>query len=451
MSRREFLRAASVSAFGLALAACQAVPAAAPAAPAAPAAQQEEASSDSAPAGEKVTVRFHARIGAQEDALYEQQMPKFMEQYPNIELVKESFPGDEFSAKISTMQAGGTLGDVIWSALGQAKIQFAWAQGQISPIDDLVASNNVDLSQWYQGCLDAITVEGNLLGLPFKAHPGMGVVYYNMTAFDEAGLEYPTKEWTQNDQVELAKALTKAEGGQVAQFGYTPQANWKGFVTLFRAFGAELINEDGTVFQFNSDQGKEAINWTYDLFHTHQVAPKPDQILDTPNNMWSTGLLAMFQGGTSVSNLGNAIGDKFKWMAVSNAIGPGGVGGSDYEVDAYCVTTATEHPNEAFEWVQFLCNQESGVLLGIIGGTVGGRPDVYGSEELLKFDYRQVFKEIMDNAQDSRITANWRQEEAEVALAQLTQPLWAGDEEPTDAFIDEVTAQIQDIMNKPKP
>jgi hypothetical protein len=167
--------------------------------------------------------------------------------------------------------------------------------------------------------------------------------------------------------------------------------------------------------------------------------------------MWSTGLLAMFQGGTSVSNLGNAIGDKFKWMAVSNAIGPGGVGGSDYEVDAYCVTTATEHPNEAFQWVQFLCNQESGVLLGIIGGTVGGRPDVYGSEELLKFDYRQVFKEIMDNAQDSRITANWRQEEAEVALAQLTQPLWAGDEEPTDAFIDEVTAQIQDIMNKPKP
>lgn len=450
LSRREFLRAASVSAVGLALAACQGLPAPAAAPAEAPAAGQE-ASSGSAPAGEKTTVRFHARIGAQEDALYEQQMPKFMEQNPDIEIVKESFPGDEFSAKISTMQAGGTLGDVIWSALGQAKIQFAYAQGLIAPIDDLAESNNVDLSEWYEGCIKAITVEGNLLGLPFKAHPGMAVVYYNKSAFDEAGVDYPAEGWTQGDQLELAKALTKSEGDRVTQFGYFPQTSWKGFVTLFRAFGDELLSEDGATFQFNSDTGKEAINWLYELHHTHMVAPRPDQILENANQMWSTGLLGMYQGGTSVSNLGNAIGDKFQWAASPNAIGPGGVGGSDYEVDAYCVTTATEHPNEAFRWVNYLCNHESGVLLGIIGGTIGGRPDVYGDAELLKFDYRQVFKGIMDNAQDSRITANWRQEEAEVALAQLTQPLWAGDEEPTDAVIDEITAQIQDIMNKPKP
>lgn len=448
ISRRHFLRSASVSAVGLALAACLPAPTGAP--PAAPAAEQVEAGG-SAPPEEKVTVRFHARIGAQEDALYEQQMPKFMEQYPNIELVKESFPGGEYTAKISTMHAGGTLGDVIWSALGQAKIQFAWAQGLVAPIDDLVASQNVDLSQWYEGCLKGITVEGNLLGLPFKAHPGNAVVYYNKSAFDEAGLEYPSKEWTQNDQVEMAKGLTKSEGDRVIQFGYSPQTSWKGFVTLFRAFGTELLNEDGTVFQFNSDLGKQAITWLYDFFHTHQVAPTPDQIVGDTGQMWTSGLLGMFQAGTWASNLGNAIEDKFEWSAAPNAIGSGGVGGSDYEVDAYCVTTATEQPNEAFEWVQFLCNQESGVLLGIIGGTVGGRPDVYGSEELLKYEYRRVFKDIMDNAQDSRITANWRQEEAETALGQLTQPLWAGDEQPTDAFIDEVTAQIQDILDKPRP
>ncbi len=57
----------------------------------------------------------------------------------------------------------------------------------------------------------------------------------------------------------------------------------------------------------------------------------------------------------------------------------------------------------------------------------------------------------MDNAMDSRITANWRQEEAETAFAQLTQPLWAGDEEPTDAFVGEVAATIQDIMDQPRP
>ncbi len=174
LSRRDFLRMASAGAATLALAAC---------APAATTTDTEGA----APAADAVTVRFHARIGSQEDALYEQQMPKFMEANPNIELVKESFPGDEFSSKIATMQAGNTLGDVVWSALGQAKIYFAYAQNIIQPIDDLIDSQNVDLTEYYEGCIDAISVDGNLLGLPFKAHPGVALVYYNQNAFDEAG------------------------------------------------------------------------------------------------------------------------------------------------------------------------------------------------------------------------------------------------------------------------
>ncbi|MBI3960751.1 MAG: extracellular solute-binding protein [Chloroflexi bacterium] len=447
LSRREFLRATAFSTVGLALAAC-----AAPAAPAsAPAATSGESAAAAPAAAEKVTVRFHARIGQQEDTLYDMQIPKFMEENPNIEIVKESFPGAEFSTKISTMMAGGTLGDVIWSALGQSKIQFAYSQNQIAAVNDLAASGGVDLSQWYQGCLDAITVEGNLLGLPFKAHPGLAIIYYNQNILDEAGAEYPTEATTIAQQVEIAKAATKKEGDRTVQFGYLPGVSWKSHVSLFRAFGTELINEDGSVCQLNSELGMQAINHLYDLFHTHQVAPTPDQMLGSGNEMWISGILGQFQGGTSVSVTGGSIGDKFAWMVAPNAVGPGGVGGSDFEVDAYCVTTATKHAPEAFEWVQYLCSKDSGIQLGLIGGTVGGRPDVYGAPELLAFPFRVVFQDVMDNAMDSRILDNWRQEEAEKTFAQLTQPLWAGDEQPTQAFIDGVTAQIQDIMDKPRP
>ncbi len=443
ISRRSFLRASSIGAVGLALAACT------------PAQVSPSDSEGAAPTGEQVTIRFHARIGSQEDALYEQQMPAFMEANPNIEIVKESFPGEEFSSKIATMQAGNTLGDVVWSALGSAKIYFAYAQNIIQPIDDLVDSQDVDLTEYYLGCIDAITVDGNLLGLPFKAHPGVALVYYNQSAFDEAGIAYPTESWTIEEQLAMAEALTVTEGDRTSQFGYLPNTSWKGFVTLFRAFNTQLISEDGTQFQMNSPEGTEAVQWLYNFFHTSNVAPKPEEMLgfgDQPDRqMWTGGQLAMFQAGTWASNLGNLIEDKFAWDVVPNAIGPGGVGGSDYEVDAYAITTATEHPVEAFEWVRFLCNQESGVLLGVIGGTVGGRPDVYGSPVLLETPYRQTFKEVMDNAMDSRVTNNWRQEEAETALVQLTQPLWAGDESPTPAFIDSVASQIQDIMDKPRP
>ena len=438
LSRREFLRVASFGAAGVALAACAAPGGGSSSAP----------SGDAAPDGERVTVRFHARIGQQEDTLYDMQMPKFMEENPNIELVKESFPGAEFSAKIF---AGGTLGDVIWSALGQSKIQFAYSQGQIAAINDLVESQSVDLSQWYQGCLDAITVEGNLLGLPFKAHPGLAVVYYNQTAIDEVGGTYPEPGWTQEQHIELAQALTKSEGGRTTRFGYLPAVTWKGFVTLTRAFGGELISEDGTEFLLLEDAGRQAVQYAYDLFHTYEVAPTPDQLVGEANDMWISGVLGTYQGGTSVSVTDSAIGDSFEWMAAPNPIGPGGVGGSDFEVDAYCVTSTSEHPDEAFLWVQYLCNQESGIQLGLIGGTVGGRPDVYGAEELLQFPYRVVFKDIMDNAMASRILANWRQEEAETTWDQLTQPLWGGQDEPTEAVLESIASQIQDIMDKPRP
>ena len=442
LSRREFLRVASFSAAGLALAAC-AAPGAAP--------SGQSTEGGDAPSGEKTTIRYHARIGQQEDTLYDMQAPKFMEENPNIELVRESFPGDEYETKIATMHAGGTMGDVIWRALGGAKIQFAYGQEQIAAIDDLVAAQNIDLSEWYEGCINAITLEGNLLGLPFKAHPGLAIVYYNQTAIEAAGGEIHTNDWTQEQHLELAQLLTVREGDRTTQFGYLPHAGWKGLVTLTRAFGGELINEDGTQFLIAEEAGIQSINYLYDLFQTLNVAPAPDQMLGAANDMWISGVLGTYQGGTSVSVTDSAIGDAFEWMVVPNPKGPSGVGGSDYEVDAQCVTNASEHKEEAFQWVHYLCNHESGVQLGIIGGTVGGRPDVYGDEELLQHPYRVVFKEVMDNAMASRITNNWRQTEAEVALDQLLHPLRAGSAQPDDAFIENVRSSIQAIMDKPRP
>ena len=445
VSRRDFLRISSFSVAGLALAAC-AAPAAAPS-------TSTEGGEAAAPSGEAIEIRYHARIGQQEDTLYDMQEPKFMEEHPNITLVRESFPGAEYQAKISTMLAGGTLGDAVWSALGGAKIQFDYSQGTVAAVSDLVEAEGVDLSQWYEGCLTGITVEGNLLGLPFKAHPGLAVTYYNTSALEAEGLSAPEFGWTQEEHLEVAQALTKVEGDRTTQFGYLQGVGswWKTFVTLCRAFDGELLSEDGATFDIMEDAGRQALQYSYDLYHTHKVSPLPDQIVGTTNEMWISGVLGTYQGGTSVSVTGGSIGDTFEWMAAPNPIGPAGVGGSDYEVDAQCVSTTTENPSEAFAWVQYLCSRDSGVQLGLIGGTVGGRPDVYGAEELLAFPYRVVFKEIMDNAQASRITANWRQTEAETAFNQLMQPIWGGTEEPNDAYVETVRAQIQDIMDKPKP
>jgi multiple sugar transport system substrate-binding protein len=461
VSRRRFLRAMTAGVAGAALlnacgagSAPEAGTSTGTEATAAPAGGEAPAPTTAAATGGTTEVRFHARIGAQEDALYDMLMPKFMEANPTIKLVKESFPGADYSTKIATMKAGNSIGDVLWSALGGALIQYQYGQDIVQPIDSLIASQNIDKSQWYEGCLNAVTVEGKLLGLPFKAHPGMAAVYYNENALADAGLEVPTKDWTQDQQVEMAKALTKSEGDRVTQWGYNPDKGWKGFVTLLRAMGGELVSEDLTKFQLNSPEGEAAAKYLWDLHHTHKVSPKPDQYInatgEAPGQMWTTGMFGLFQGGSSVSNFGNTIGDKFKWMVVGNAKGPGGVGGSDFEADCFALSTSARNVEASFEWIKELCSHEAGVQLGLIGGTIGGRPDVYGDPRITATNFRPVFKELMDNAQASRIVGNWRQGEAETAFGQLMTPLWTGEAEPTKAFLDDVTAQIQTIFDKPR-
>jgi ABC-type glycerol-3-phosphate transport system substrate-binding protein len=399
---------------------------------------------------EPVTIRFHARIGEQENKLYEMQMPKFGEVNPHITVELENFPGAEYITKVTTMHAGGTLGDVAWGAIGQAIIHFFYGSNLVRPVDDLVAAEGFDLGEYYEGCIKALTLEGKLLGLPFKAHPGLAIYYYNEALFEKAGVPIPTPEWTHDDQVVAARAIRETAGDQPI-FGVLPHTGWKGLLTLIRSFGGQLISEDGNTLLLNSDEGMAAIQRLYDFHQTWKAAPAPEQMIGDANQMWAAGSLGMYQGGTSVSVLRNTIGDKFNWMVVNNPIGPAGVGGSDYEVDSYSVTSATKHPTEAFQWVKYLCNQDSGVLLGVIGGTVGGRPDVYGSSVLLRDPVRPVFRDIMENAQDSRVVGNWRQDECEKAVVQLLQPLWAGQEQPTQAFVDSVTDQIQDIMDLPRP
>jgi multiple sugar transport system substrate-binding protein len=399
---------------------------------------------------QQINLRFHARIGEQEDKLYAMQMPKFMQANPNIKVALENFPAAEYLAKVSTMVAGGTIGDAVWSAIGQATVHFMWAQNVIRPIDELVAAQKFDLKQYYDGTIKAMTIEGKLTGLPFKSHPGLAIIYYNQNLFEKAKAPLPKPEWKQEDMTAAAKAIRGTAGDQPV-FGLLMDTSWKGILTAIRAQGGELISADGKKLQLNEDKGIAAITWLYDFFQTHKVSPTPEQIIGGAGQMWTTGYLGMYQAGTSGSVLRNTIGDKFKWMVVNNPIGPGGVGGSDYEVDCYAVTKATKQPEAAFEWVKYLTNQDSGVLLGVIGGTIGGRPDCYNSPVLLTDPVRPVFRDIMAKAQDSRIVANWRQLECETAITQLLQPLWAGKEKPTKAFIDGVTKQIQDIMDKPKP
>ena len=212
-SRRTFLQMMALTTAGATLAACvPATPAASP---------QESAAAGSNPEG-KTQIRFHARIGTQGD-YYTEMAKTFNESQDQIEVIAENFPGggSDYTQKIATMIAGGTIGDGMWTASINGFYNYA-AAGQYAILDDFVAADNYDLSVYYPVAVDSCRYEGKMYGIPWIVHPGRIGLYYNQTAFEEAGMDVPNADWTYDDLLNAATAMTKKEGDQTTQWGFLP-------------------------------------------------------------------------------------------------------------------------------------------------------------------------------------------------------------------------------------
>jgi ABC-type glycerol-3-phosphate transport system substrate-binding protein len=344
--------------------------------------------------------------------------------------------------------AGGTIGDAMWTAIGDGSIYRFAALKSLTSLDDFVAKEKFDLAQYYAGALAGMKREGKLYGLPFKSHPGMAVMFYNKSLLESKGVGEPTKDWTLDQLVEGAK---KVSGDGV--FGYDPNLDQKTFLALTRAHGGELLDAEGKKSLLNSPEAIAAITWLYEAINKHKITPMPDQLKELGGDAKSfgAGKVAMLRRGTSFQiAAGQEVKDQFKWFVTVHPKGPKGVGGSDYEADGYSVTAASKKGAAAWEWVKWLTNQESGIRLGEIGGTVGGRPDVYKSDRLIsKQPERKVFLEAMENAQPGRPAFNTAFNDYRIAMHDALKPLWTGAETPSKSFLDNANQVVQAVLDKP--
>jgi len=405
-------------------------------------------------AAEPVEITFHSRGGPptnQEIILYEEQMPLFMKKFPNIKVKHEGFTGEDYLKKITVLLAGNSIGDAMWTSVGTGTIYNFAAQKALRPMDDLVAKEKFDLAQYYAGCIEAMKREGKVYGLPFKSHPGIAMLYYNQSLYESKGAAIPTKDWTLEQLIDNAKKVT-SDGVYGYYFFMKPIS--RTILSLTRAHGGELLDAEGKKSQLNSPAAIQAVTWLYEAMYKHKITPTPAQLEAVGGEAkgFAAGKIGAERHGSAFQiTAQNEVKDAFKWFVAVHPKGPAGKGGSDYEADAYSIAQATKKSEGAWEWVKWLTNQESGIRLGEIGGTVGGRPDVYRADRILKFPERKVFLEAMEGAMPGRPTFNTRATEYETVMGDALQPLWDGKEQPSKTFLDNVTAQVQAILDKPLP
>ncbi|MBN1966535.1 MAG: extracellular solute-binding protein, partial [Anaerolineae bacterium] len=215
------------------------------------------------------------------------------------QIVHEPMPADYYT-QVQTQMAGEVAADMYW--MDQNHMALA-SEGVFLSLNDCLADAEPetagDLNDYYPGVLAVNEFDGEVYGLPWIAQPV--VVYYNRALFDAAMLDYPDPDWTWDDFVATATALTQdTDGdGELDQWGFTANSWPPAYIWIWQA-GGELINADFTEAPIDSPEFLEGFQFHLDLAYNPEFSVDRDTIAEQGfNEMFKAGVVAMFMGGAA--------------------------------------------------------------------------------------------------------------------------------------------------------
>jgi len=469
-SRRQLLNATFAVAGASVLAACAQTPA--PTATSAPAAKPAAASPAAATDAAKpatsaqgiVTIRYAARLGANEAVLYKDRLSQFNAEQPNYKAVLEDYPGTdaEYIPKIMAQHAAGALSDVFWQSNVWMLAPICSEKGISVSMDDLIAADKLDMTKWYDNAVKSQQYKGKQVGLPMKTHPDSAYVHYNKTMLQKAGIPEPTDKWTFDDFASIAKQLTQESNGRVTQWGGFAGNNWWSMTDVLRAFGGDSYSADGTKARWNDPKSIEAMNWVYSLYQA-KALPNPQALQGTSEvNLMAAGRLGLMQSGIWVGSQLSAVNKQggaaqgFEWWVVKLPDGPAHVPASFAVTDGVSISSLSKNPQAAFQLCKYLTDKEAGVQLCLGDGVCGSRRDVRDDKRVqgttMSKDDKAMFDiywKGVENAMPFYYPPNLRHMEVATYVTQVLGGLWTGQEQPTQAFFDNLNAGVQKIIDLP--
>ena len=197
---------------------------------------------------------------------------RFNARYPNVTIVDNLTPVTswaDYADRLVAQIAAGNPPDIINLAIEGARLGVA--KGLLEPLDEFL-TNDPDsetyLSEIPQQLLDALSVDGVLYEIP-NGWQTM-VIHYNTRIFEEAGMEPPSPDWTWDEFLEIAQALTNDDH---YGFGLT----WGNFQLhpWWLTNGSYPVTPDYSASNLNDPKFIEAVTFINDLVNTHHVSPDP--------------------------------------------------------------------------------------------------------------------------------------------------------------------------------
>jgi len=302
-------------------------------------------------AEEKVTLTVWDFGGSEFSWMDDPAIPAFQEKFPNIEINHVGIPEEEISLKLETAIAAKEVPDVV--VFPSARLAKA---GHILPLNDYLERDGISTDD-YCGLFEAWNMLGDeVIGLPIDTNVMLTV--FNKDLFDEAGITAPGPEdyITYDDWLEYARAVNKP-AASLDERVWGATFLWPPYNAMFHyQSDPYVLGDDGRSCVGNADTEEwihvwEVLLTAYDEDLTTETGGT--LLADVEQDVFVLGKLGMTWGA-----LGDALHAKQQGINVgitgSAMVTPGWVNNVGGWTTSYGIMSATEHPDEAWEFVKWL-------------------------------------------------------------------------------------------------
>jgi len=299
-------------------------------------------------------------------AYYETLKEEFEEANPNIKIILEPTAWGDYWTMMDTAITAGGAADVFH--MNGPNIKKYADGGVILSLDEYISGSNLSMSNYPPAMNEMYTFNNTMYGIVMD-YDTIGL-FYNKDLFDQAGVSYPTNSWTWNDLVSAADAIS-ALGDDIYGIAANLQ-DQQGFYNTSFAEGGWFVKSGATSdsFGFNDPGTRAGIQVWVDLL---EAGYSPTQLSLEENEgylQFMSGRLGMIFSGTWMasfytdpvdSSVAGVLGvEELPLMSSGNRA-------SVIHGKANCIASDTEHPDEAWLWVELLGGDRAQSLLGEMG------------------------------------------------------------------------------------
>lgn len=333
---------------------------------------------------------------------------------------------------------GGDMPDVFWMHSNEA-VKYMSNDILLDITDKVNSSSKLEMDKFPQDLKDMYTYDGKIYAVPKDMDTI--AMWYNKTMFDEAGIDYPTEDWTWDEFYDIAKKLTKDDGSQYG-FAMNPSNEQDTWMNIVYTMGGTILKEDGTS-GFDDPQTIKAMEFVDKL--VKDVCPPANTMSETGTDvLFQSGKVAMISQGSWM-----VAGFKENEYLTQNCDvvrlpkdATTGKSVSIYNGLGWAASAGTSMPDEAFQLIEWFGTKDMQVKQAELGVTMAAYEGM--SEPWVKntdvFNL-QPYLDAMDNIQfrpHTNATLDWWNPMVE----ELKKP-WSGQESMADACKN-ITAEMNE-------